>query len=39
MFSCVRNYDVVSFYDFPIGFWNCSDIVVFVLHSLRGKET
>ena len=28
---CVKGIDVVSFYDFAIEFWNCSDIVVFIL--------
>ena len=29
MHLCVRDIDFVCFYDFPIGFWNCSDSVVF----------
>jgi hypothetical protein len=29
MYLCVRGIDFVSFYDFPIGFWNCSDSVLF----------
>jgi hypothetical protein len=28
---CVKGIDFVSFYDFAIEFWNCSDIVVFIL--------
>jgi hypothetical protein len=28
VYLCVRGIDFVSFYDFAIGFWNCSDSVV-----------
>jgi len=28
-YLCVRGIDFASFYDFSIGFWNCSDSVVF----------
>jgi hypothetical protein len=34
MYLCVRDIDFVCFYDFPIWFWNCSDIVVFGLFIL-----
>ena len=30
----VRDIDLDSFYDFPIGFWDCSDSVVFVFFIL-----
>jgi hypothetical protein len=29
MYLCVRGINVASFYDFSIGFWKCSDSVVF----------
>ena len=29
MYICVKGIDFASFYDFCIGFWNCSDSVVF----------
>ena len=30
MYTCVRVIDFASFCDFSIGFWNCSDNVVFL---------
>jgi hypothetical protein len=36
MYLCVRIIDCVSFCDFSIGFWNCSNSVVyFVFHFIR----
>jgi len=36
MYVCVRSIDCVSFCDFSIGFWNCSNSVVyFVIHFIR----
>jgi len=29
--ACVRRINFASFYDFSIGFWNCSDFVVFFI--------
>ena len=34
MYFCVKGIDFVPFYDFSIGFWNCSDSVVFICFSL-----
>ena len=31
MYMCPRDIDFVSFYDFSIEFWNCSDSVVFLV--------
>jgi hypothetical protein len=28
-YLCVRGIDFVSYYDFSIGVWNCSDSIVF----------
>ena len=28
MYLCVRDIEFASFYDFSIGFWNCSDSVI-----------
>jgi hypothetical protein len=28
---CARGIAFVSFYDFSIGFWNCSDILVYFI--------
>ena len=28
VYLCARGIEFVSFYDFSIGFWNCSDILV-----------
>ena len=30
MYMCVMDIDFASFYDFFIGFWNCSDSMVFL---------
>ena len=42
MYVCVRGIDFPSFYDFDIGFWNLSDIMLcFICHFIRkigGKE-
>ena len=37
MFLCVRGVDVGSFYDFSVGFYNCSDNVVFFVSFLLHK--
>ena len=36
--KCVKGIDFASFYDFDIGFWNCSNSMVFlVFHSIQYK--
>ena len=38
MYLCVNGIDFASFYDFGIGFWNCSDSVLcFVFHFIANN--
>jgi len=39
MYLCVRGIDSDSFYDFSIGFWNCSDNwIFFVFHFIEQHQ-
>jgi len=39
MYLCVRGIDFVSFYGFCIGFWDCSDSVVFLVFHFNSEIT
>jgi hypothetical protein len=39
MYLCVRGNDFSSFYDISIGFWKCSDIVVFLGFSFINRTS
>ena len=39
VYVCARGISFASYYDFSIGYWNCSDSVAFCLHFIERKLT